>query len=67
MSRSPKTTMAAVRGMGVAVITSRSGSARPGLAAPRALVPQCGALLDPEAVLLVDHHHPEASGSARRR
>ena len=36
MSRSPKTTMAAVRGMGVAVITSRSGS-RPWPSAPRPL------------------------------
>ena len=36
MSRSPKTTMAAVRGMGVAVMTSRSGS-RPVPSAPRPL------------------------------
>ena len=53
-SRSPKMTMAAVRGIGVAVMTSRSGSR---LAVPSAL--QRGALLDPEAVLLVDHHHAE--------
>ena len=32
MSRSPKTTIAAVRGIGVAVITRRSGSAPPGIA-----------------------------------
>ena len=36
MSRSPKTTMAAVRGMGVAVMTSRSGS-RPVPSSPRPL------------------------------
>ena len=36
MSRSPKTTMAAVRGIGVAVITSRSGS-RPSPSSPRPL------------------------------
>ncbi len=36
MSRSPKTTMAAVRGMGVAVITSRSGSC-PDPSSPRPL------------------------------
>ena len=58
MSRSPKTTMAAVRGIGVAVITSRSGSA-PVAAAVAALGPQGGALLDAEAVLLVDDHDPE--------
>ena len=60
MSRSPKTTMAAVRGMGVAVMTSRSGSPTATVAAP-ALVPQGGPLLHPEAVLLVDDHHPEGA------
>ena len=54
-SRSPKITMAAVRGMGVAVMTRRSGS--PALP----LGPQGGPLLDPEAVLLVDHHHAQRS------
>ena len=52
-SRSPKITMAAVRGMGVAVMTRRSGSP----VVP--LGPQRGPLLDPEAVLLVDDHHAE--------
>ena len=45
--------MAAVRGMGVAVMTRRSGSPVGALAAQR------GPLLDAEAVLLVDHHAPE--------
>ena len=58
MSRSPKTTMAAVRGMGVAVMTSRSGSLPRPVVAP-ALVAQGGPLLDAEAVLLVDDHHAE--------
>ncbi len=47
-SRSPKITMAAVRGMGVAVMTSRSGSPSVALGA------QGGPLLHAEAVLLVD-------------
>ena len=58
MSRSPKTTMAAVRGMGVAVMTSRSGSLPRPSVAP-ALVAQGGPLLDAEAVLLVDDHHAQ--------
>ena len=45
-------TMAAVRGMGVAVMTSRSGSPSGTLGA------QGRPLLDPEAVLLVDDHQP---------
>ena len=53
-SRSPYTVIAAVRGIGVAVITSTSGTAPPGL------LPQRGALLDAEAVLLVDDDHAEA-------
>ena len=65
MSRSPKTTMAAVRGIGVAVMTSRSGS-RPAVRAP-SLVPEGGPLLDPEAVLLVDDHDPEGSEAAPGR
>ena len=60
MSRSPKTTMAAVRGIGVAVITSRSGSRPVAVVAP-ALGPEGGTLLDPEAVLLVDDHHAEGA------
>ena len=60
MSRSPKTTMAAVRGMGVAVMTSRSGS-RPVPSVAPALGPEGGPLLHPEAVLLVDDHHPEGA------
>ena len=56
-SRSPKITMAAVRGIGVAVMTSRSGS-------PSAPLPaQRRPLLDAEAVLLVDHH--AAQGAER--
>ena len=58
MSRSPKTTMAAVRGMGVAVMTRRSGS-RPVAVLAAALGPEGGPLLHAEAVLLVDDHHPE--------
>ena len=38
----------------MAVITSTSGTAAAGL------LPQGGPLLDPEAVLLVDHDHAEA-------
>ena len=53
-SRSPYTVIAAVRGIGVAVITSRSGTT-----AAR-LLPQRGALLHAEAVLLVDHDDAEA-------
>ena len=41
-----------MRGIGVAVITSTSGTV--------ALVAQRGSLLDPEAMLLVDHHRAEA-------
>ena len=63
MSRSPKTTMAAVRGIGVAVITSRSGS-RPVAVGAAALGPERGPLLHPEPVLLVDDHHAE--GAERR-
>ena len=52
VSRSPNTVIATVRGIGVAVITSTCGG-RAGLGAQR------GALLDAEAVLLVDDHQPE--------
>ena len=45
--------MATVRGIGVAVITSTCGRARPGL------LPQRVTLLDPEPVLLVDHDHAQ--------
>ena len=48
--------MAAVRGIGVAVITSTSGT---GSAA--GLVAQRGPLLDAEAVLLVDDHRARAT------
>ena len=53
-SRSPYTVIAAVRGIGVAVMTSTSGTAVAGLLAQR------GPLLDAEAVLLVDDDHAEA-------
>ena len=52
VSRSPKTVIATVRGIGVAVITSTCGG----------VVPPCAqrvALLDPEAVLLVDDDQAE--------
>ena len=52
MSRSPKTVIATVRGIGVAVITSTCGGVC-------GLGPQRVALLDAEPVLLVDHHQPE--------
>ena len=52
VSRSPKTVIATVRGIGVAVITSTCGGSA-GLAAER------GALLDAEAVLLVDDDQAE--------
>ena len=45
--------IAAVRGIGVAVITSTSGESP--------LARSSAALLDAEAVLLVDHRHPEAA------
>ena len=48
--------MAAVRGIGVAVITSTSGTAP-----PPALSRKRGALLDTEAVLLVDDHDTQAA------
>ena len=48
VSRSPKTVMATVRGIGVAVITSTCGGRG-------RLGPQRVPLLDAEAVLLVDH------------
>jgi len=51
-SKSPKTTMAAVRGIGVAVMTSRSGSIS-SVERERPFSTQCGALLDAKAVLLV--------------
>ena len=54
-SRSPKITMAAVRGIGVAVMTRRSGSPSVPLARER------GPLLDAEAVLLVDHDAAEGA------
>ena len=47
--------IAAVRGIGVAVITSTSGVTVVG-----AFAAQQVALLDAEPVLLVDHGHPEA-------
>ena len=50
-SRSPYTSIAAVRGIGVAVMTSTSGSSP----LPR----RSDALLDAEAVLLVDDRAPE--------
>ena len=53
-SRSPYTVIAAVRGIGVAVITSTSGTVAAGL------LPQRGALLDAEPVLLVDDDDAEA-------
>ena len=46
--------MAAVRGIGVAVMTSTSGTTSPG-----AFLPQGGPLLDAEAVLLVDDDHAQ--------
>ena len=52
VSRSPKTVIATVRGIGVAVITRTCGGL-PGLVGER------GALLDAEAVLLVDHDQAE--------
>ena len=53
--------MAAVRGMGVAVMTSTSGSRPRAVGARHAgpLGPEQGPLLDAEAVLLVDHGHAE--------
>ena len=55
--------IAAVRGIGVAVITSTSGTVV-GPPLPRSSV----ALLDAEAVLLVDHGHAEVGElDARRR
>ena len=51
-SRSPKTVIATVRGIGVAVSTSTCGGSA-------ALQPQRLALLDAEAVLLVDDDEPE--------
>ena len=48
VSRSPKTVIATVRGIGVAVITSRCGGCS-------RLGPQRVPLLHPEPVLLVDH------------
>ena len=52
VSRSPKTVIATVRGIGVAVITRTCGR-RAGLVGER------GPLLDAEAVLLVDDHEAE--------
>ncbi len=52
VSRSPKTVIATVRGIGVAVMTSRCGASLP----PR---PQGVPLLDAEPVLLVHHDEPE--------
>ena len=54
-SRSPYTVIAAVRGIGVAVITSTSGTCPSTI-----FVAQRGALLDAEPVLLVDHDDAEA-------
>ena len=59
MSRSPKTTIAAVRGIGVAVITSTSGIGARSRRRVTALRSQRRALLDPEPVLLVDHRDTE--------
>ena len=53
LSRSPYTSIAAVRGIGVAVITSTSGSSP--------LPPEQRALLDTEPVLLVDHRDAEVA------
>ncbi len=53
VSRSPKTVIATVRGIGVAVITSTCGGA------PSALAAQGGPLLDAEPVLLVDDDEAE--------
>ena len=47
--------IAAVRGIGVAVITSTSGLR----SSPEALAAQQVALLDAESMLLVDHRHTE--------
>ena len=52
-SRSPKTVIATVRGIGVAVMTSTCGGCR------RALARRAVALLHAEAVLLVDDDQPE--------
>ena len=54
VSRSPYTVSATVRGIGVAVITSRCG-----VIPLRGLGAQPVSLLDPETVLLIDHHHAE--------
>lgn len=55
VSRSPNTVSATVRGIGVAVITSRCGvSPAPGALARRAV-----SLFDAEPVLFVDHHQSE--------
>ena len=59
-SRSPNTVMATVRGIGVAVSTSTCGGRG-------ALLPQGLALLDAEAVLLVDDDEPEVEERRRRR
>ena len=53
MSRSPKTVIATVRGIGVAVITSTCGGVKPALLGERC------PLLDAEPVLLVDHDETE--------
>ena len=56
LSRSPYTSIAAVRGIGVAVITSTSGTT-----SALAFALQQRALLHAEAVLLVDHREPETA------
>ena len=60
MSRSPKTTMAAVRGIGRRRHHQQIGVPATAVGAPP-LGPQRGPLLHPEAVLLVDDHHPEGT------
>ena len=60
MSRSPKTTMAAVRGNGRGRHHQQVGVATGPVGTP-ALGPQGGPLLDAEAVLLVDDHDAEGA------
>ena len=60
ISRSPKTVIATVRGIGVAVITSTCGGCV-------GLGPQRVALLDAEPVLLVDHDQARGRRSRRPR
>ena len=59
-SRSPNRVIASVRGIGVAVMCSTCGASRVGLASQRR------ALVDAEAVLLVDHRDGRAGRTPRR-